>query len=544
MRRRQALAALLGSLALACAPRAAEPHRAGAPARSRREARERLAALARRYEKLMQEHGEHEWSRYAGRLAEGPAAAARMRALRSAERDVFQEADAILQRFGDRIVSPRQAELWRRGALGLRLLGDARAASLADELEATLNGHEFALDGRPVTRAEIAEMRRSDDARLRRRTRQLEHELHRKAAPVATALLARRRELAKELGRASFYGALLEVRGSDLVTTERVLGELAARTRRPFQDALGSGRRFTGRVLIAPWDVDQVIARRASVPHERFPPERARPVVEGIFGRLGFDVAAWKLDITVRDFAFGGQTIALRVPDDVRLVVRQPAGIRYYGLLLHELGHAVAVRSTAEKAPLFKGYEWVPGLLDPAWAEGVAEVFGRLLDAPRVLREHLGLDAEEVETVRQSRRLETLLGLRRGLVGAAFERAALEQEHANLDALSLDVERRLSGLFLPRDTEPVWAGSPFLATYPVYTHAYQLAACVASQLRAALEARFGDDWLSPRAGDWLRERLLADGTRWTLNEKLVRATGSRLDAESLLRFLLASPQGV
>lgn len=542
MRRRQALAALLASLAGACAPRLGTKPGAGAPARSRREARERLEALGRRYEALMAEHGEHEWSRYAGRLAEGPAQSARMERLRAAEREVFLEADAILARFGDRIVSPRRAELWRRGALGLRLLGDPRAAKLADELEATLNDHRFVVDERPVTRSELAEMRRSGDPRARRRTRQIEHELHRKAAPVASELLRRRRELAKELGRPSFYTALLEVRGADVATTERVLSDLAQRTRRSFAEALGHGRRFFGRPRLASWDVDHWLHQQATVPHERFPKQRARPVVEGIFHALGFDVAAWKLDVTVRDFAFGGQTIALRVPDDVRLVVRSPPGIRYFGLLLHELGHAVAVRSTESAEPLYKGYEWVPGLLDPAYAEGVAEVFGRLLDQPRVLREHLRLSAEESETVLRARRLETLVSIRRGLVATAFERAALEQDGANLDALSLDIERRLSGLFVPRDAEPVWATSPFLATYPVYTQSYQLAACVAAQVHRALEVRFGDDWLSPEAGAFLRQNLLADGARWTLNEKLVMTTRDRLDATSLLRFLLASPE--
>lgn len=541
MLRRQALAALLASLAAACAagPRpAAAP---GGPAKSRREARARLFALAQHYEQLMREHGEHEWSRYAGHLAEGPAAQRRMEQLRAAEHEIFREAADVLERFGDRIVSPRQAELWRRGALGLGLLGDPRAAKLADELEALINGHQFQVDGQRVTRAEIAEMRRSDDARVRRRTRQLEHELHQKAAPVAAALLARRRELAKELGRPSFYTALLEVRGGDVPTTERVLNDLAQRTRRAFGEALSGGRRL--RLAITSWDIDHVLHRQASVGHERFPRERARGVVEGIFAALGFDVAGWKLDVTVRDFAFGGQTIALRVPDDVRLVVRAPPGLRYYGLLLHEMGHAVAVRSTESAEPLYKGYEWVPGLLDPAYAEGVAEVFGRLLDEPRVLGEHLGLDATEIETVRRARRLETLVSIRRGLVAAAFERAALEQQAGNLDALSLDVERRLSGLLVPRDAEPVWATSPFLATYPVYTQSYQLAACLAVQVRDALKARFGDDWLSPRGGAWLRDRLLSDGARWTLNEKLVRTTASPLDATSLLRQLLASPRG-
>ncbi|MCC6900810.1 MAG: hypothetical protein IT377_17660 [Polyangiaceae bacterium] len=540
MQRREVLALVLASLAAACAPGGGLPPQVGGSARTRSEARARLRALSRRYEQLMSEHGLFEWSRYAGRLAEGPEASARMEKLRAAEREVFVEADEILTRFGDRVVSPRSARLWRRGALGLRLLGDARAAKLGDELERVINEHRFVDDGRPITRAELGEMRRSEDPRVRRRTRHLEHQLHLKAAPIAVALIRRRREIARELGRPSFYAALLEVRGAHLPTVERVLGDLDRRSRRPLADALGGGRgRRLSRTLISSWDVDHLVHRQAVVPHPRFPADRARAVVEGIFAAFGFDLRQNPLDLTVRDFAFGGQTIAITAPDDVRLVLRPLPGIRFYGLLLHEIGHAVAVRSTQATEPLYKGYEWVPGLLDPAFAEGSAELFGRLLDEPRVLREHLGLGSDEIETVLRARRLETLVSVRRGLVGSIFERLALEREGVDLDLLSLDVERNVSGFFVPRDAEPVWATSPFLATYPVYTQSYQLAACVAVQVRDALKARFGEAWLSPRAGDFLRRHFLSDGARWSLTEKMVVTTGAELDSTSLLRQLFA-----
>lgn len=540
MQRREVLAALLASLAAGCSPRVGLPPQAAGAARTRRGARARLHELSLRYERLMTEHGLFEWSRYAGRLVEGPPASQRMEKLRAAEREVFREADELLTRFGDRVVSPRRAELWRRGALGLKLLGDARAAKLGDQLESVINDHRFVDDGRPITRGELAEMRRSDDPRVRRRTRQLEHALHLKAAPIATELLRRRRELAKELGWPSFYAALLEVRGASLPTVERVLGDLDRRTRRPLLDALGggSGRRLS-RAFVSSWDVDHLVHRQAVVPHDRFPADRARAVVEGIFGAFGFDLQRERLDLTVREFAFGGQTIAVTAPRDVRLVVRPLPGIRFYGLLLHEIGHAVAVRSTEATEPLYKGYEWVPGLLDPAFAEGSAELFGRLLDEPQVLRAHLGLDASEIATVLRARRLETLLSVRRGLTSAVFERLALEREGAHLDLLSLDVERNVSGFFLPRDAEPVWATSPFLATYPVYIQSYQLAACVAVQVRDALRARFGKDWISPRAGDFVRRHFLSDGARASLAEKMVLTTGSELDATGLLRHVLA-----
>jgi hypothetical protein len=168
----------------------------------------------------------------------------------------------------------------------------------------------------------------------------------------------------------------------------------------------------------------------------------------------------------------------------------------------------------------------------------MAETFSRLLDEPRILTEHFGLSADDAKRVVWMRKMELQIGIRRGLVATTFERLAHEQPDGNLDAISLDIERQLGGFALPNDAEPTWASSAFLATYPVYTQSYQLAAMVALQVREALKARFGDDWISPRSGMWLTERLIADGTRYTLSEKLIRTTGATLDNAALLRFLV------
>jgi hypothetical protein len=538
MRRRELLACLLTALSAGCAGAAADvPPPATGPARTRREARMRLADLAQRYEKLMSEHGAYEYGRYAGTLKEGPASEAILARLRAEERDLFAEAKAVLARFGQGLVSPRRAQLWQRGALGLELLGDPRSAELSDRLEAIVNGWELVLDGKKVPRRRLIEMRLSEDAGERRRTRTLEWELHRAAAPVAKELMIRRRDLARKLGRESFWSAMLEVRGADPKQTSAIVDELDRRSARPFALAFSGGGRLFGRRSLAPWDVDFTIQKLAPTPEGAFPAERALDGVLSIFHALGFDLKR-KLDLRVRDFAFGGQTIAVHVPDDVRLVVRQVPGMKFVSLLLHELGHAVAVMSTATEEPLYKGYEWVPGLTEPAWDEGLAETFAHLLDEPEVLRRFFGLSARDAETVARGRRLEALAGIRRGLTAIRFERAALEAPDGDLDRLSLEIERRFSAMYLPRDAEPTWAASALLATYPVYVQSYTLGACIAAQVRAALVARFGAQWLSPRAGKFLVERMLADGSRLTTKEKLVRGTGSPLEASALLRYLV------
>ena len=97
MRRRELLG-LLWTSALGCGPKpdaARSPH----PSRdlvTRDDARRRLAELATSYQELMRSHGEHEWSRYAGKLSEGPEAQRSMAKLRAAERTAAAALDGDL----------------------------------------------------------------------------------------------------------------------------------------------------------------------------------------------------------------------------------------------------------------------------------------------------------------------------------------------------------------------------------------------------------------------------------------------------------------
>lgn len=99
------------------------------------------------------------------------------------------------------------------------------------------------------------------------------------------------------------------------------------------------------------------------------------------------------------------------------------------------------------------------------------------------------------------------------------------------------IDQQTGALEVPDDAEPTWATSPFLATYPVYTQSYTLAAMLSCQVRGALRARFGGDWLGRGAGAMLAEQLVFDGARTTTDEKMIRATGARLSPGAYAAWL-------
>ncbi len=495
--------------------------------------REQLDELARRYEALMAEHGLFEWSRYAGKLTEGPQSQATIKRLRQAERDVFRRASVMLQDGMPQAVSPRQRSLWLAGHRGLELLGDPEAAALADELEAVVSVGEIPWQGQRVSRKQLTAWRRSQRAEERRNVRRVEHQLHLRAAPIAKKLLLRRKKVAALIGEESFYAALRRLRGVDQ-TAEVALRELDLGTRVPF-DALRKRARRELQSPLRPWDLNFVQQTLFELPpHERLPEARNHIIARQILERLGVHFEQG-MNVTERDFGFGGQTIAVSVPDDVRLVVRAAPGLRALGTNLHELGHVFHVSDSRPLHPLYAGYEWVPGLLEPAYAEGVGETLGRLLDLPFVLMEFAGYSESEAARTVEARRARLALGIRRGLAWMEIERSLHEHPEGDLDVMSLAVERRLWG-GLPSDAEPTWATSPFLANYPAYSQSYILASVVALQVRAALRRNLGNV-LSVKAGDHLRSKFVRDGMRWTLREKLIATTGSPLSVSSLIQFM-------
>lgn len=502
------------------------------------EAKTRLDALSADYEALMTEHGYHEWARYAGEAAESADDAAKMAALRRREMTVVDAARAAAEQARS-LLRPREVELWSRASDGLTLLSDPESSHLSDELEGLINGFAFSVEGQRVTRSDLRKMAKSEDPKERRAQHRAWGELHAKAKPIAVKLLQRRRNFARQRGLVGgYYDALLHLRGLDPQRLASLLSAVSEGSRVAYERALDEAKKAADLSTIAPWDLDLLSRKLGELPDERFPASDALPYAQRAWSALGVDLNQPKIRIDVRDFAFGGQTISLKVPTDVRAVVSPSPGARFYATLMHELGHAFAATRDRATRAVFKGYEWVPGLSEPAYDEGVAEIFGRMIDEPALLAKLLPQlsEGERNEFVRVRARAE-LLTLRSRLVFIAFEKAALEDPDKDLDALYRQIESDILGTTTPTDAESTWAISPFLATYPVYTQSYTLAAMLSAQVRQTLRQQLGADWATPEAGQLLAEKLVGDGAETSMDEKLIRLTGAPLSADAYLTWL-------
>ncbi len=497
-----------------------------------------LRSLNDELERLMREHSLAEWNEY---THEAVVPEGTLDRLRAAERALFDQARPLAEAtLADRsapVEDRRRAQLWHEGAMGLALVADPEIARLSQRIEAVLDAHVFERGGQRLTRADVRRLSRSGDAADRRAALEIESSAHRDVADLARQLFHRRAAVAQRLELGSYGDAMLRLRGIEPARWDALSTTLERATRGAYQEILASGARAAGLTHVTPADRMFVLSTNLDWTGERLHADDALAFARRALGAMGFDLDHPPVRVLVREFSFGGQTLAIHIPDDVRTVVRAQSGIGFYSTLLHELGHGLQGTRTRADEAIFKGYEWIPALTSPGFDEGVAEVFGTMTREPDFLARFTTLAADERTRLVEAQRHNALVSLRSLLVDVAFEREALAHPEQDLDALERRLSHEMGLLDVPEDTPPTWANSPFLGTYPMYRQSYVLAAMVAAQVHVALRARFGSGWLGADAARHVTETLLAPGEAVPWEDRLRACTGRGLEVDALIAAL-------
>ncbi|MBI5502820.1 MAG: hypothetical protein HY907_21425 [Deltaproteobacteria bacterium] len=499
-----------------------------------------LDALEEEYEALARRLGAATWLSYVGEeegaTVEDPAI------VRAEFGPLFERAGPALAACrtpGDDPVLARRVEIWRRCESAWRLDGDPEAVRLRTDLERRVNEHAFVRGDRTWSRSDLSRLSRSDDPAERRLVVELRADLHREVVEDTLSLVSLRKDAATRQGGGTYAEAMLGAEGLPPDMLDPLLRELDERTAEAWADVLRRGREAGGdpAATLAPWDVPWLIEKLGTIPDDRWPKERALPALTETLLGIGIELESLPIRRKEGDFGYGGQTLAVSIPDDVRMMINPLPGWRVWGTLFHETGHALQGVGTAVRSPILKGYEWLAGASVPAYAEGMAELLGLLVGDRAFLERRTDLTTEEIERFLALWRARSLVALRSHLADVALERA-LYREGTDVDGVERETAERFLGIVRPADAPATWAATAFLAAYPCYMQNYVLADLIAAQVLQAVRERFGEGWLDdPAVGAFLREALWSDGeTReWTVRVR--EATGTELSAEAYLAFL-------
>ncbi len=194
---------------------------------------------------------------------------------------------------------------------------------------------------------------------------------------------------------------------------------------------------------------------------------------------------------------------AVRVPEEIRLVVQPLGGMDALGGLLHEMGHAQHLAHVSETAPLE-----LRRLADASVNEAFASLFERMLLAPEWLKRYL---RQPTASARDSARLAAfgaLTVLRRHCAKLSYE-LTLSTRGASPERADEYAEGQRRALFV--DPHPgffLYDVDPQL-----YSARYLRAWALETRLTALLTERFNEDfWRNPTAGNWLKGLFARGGT--------------------------------
>lgn len=343
--------------------------------------------------------------------------------------------------------------------------------------------------------------------------------------PLHREALERTRALTAELGWASYRDLCAELKGFDLDRLAAQTGAFLHATDAAYAEVVGPAvERTVGVDLSGLVRADLPWFFRAREQDGAFPAARLLGAYTETLAGMGLEPTAGGrvlLDVEPRPRksprAF---CVAVRAPQDVRLVVAPVGGRDDYAALLHEGGHAQHFAHVGESL----AFEY-RHLGDNAVTEAFAFLFDHLAEDPEWLARRLGVHDDD-GTLAAHARASRLVYLRRYCAKLSYELTAHAPQPPG-DALLADAyARALSGAI-----GVAWPSETYLSDIDegFYVAAYLRAWALETHLRRWLRDRFGAAWFEvPEAGAALRE-LWSEGQRLSAEELLSGLTGETLD---------------
>ncbi|MBI3182618.1 MAG: chromosome segregation protein SMC [Myxococcales bacterium] len=457
------------------------------------------------------------------------------------DRLLSAESIALAHRAREAATSPEEVRALTH--LKVYLVGEQLSRALAEHTEAITNleaSMTFSAEGQEYAYRDLERLLANEASAIRRKA------LYEGATPAVERLsqsLWRKEERIVQVLHP--FGYTYETYGAELRQVDvDQLGALADEVLRSTEDTyLAQLERLAPKELGLPLaklkraDFPRLFRPRGLDAH--FPKDKLLSRAADTLKGLGFDpTSSSKLKIDLSESP--GKvprplTVAVQVPDDVRLSIRPTGGANDQADLLHELGHAMHY---ALSPP---GRFELSRLGSITASEAFAFLFEDLIDDPIWLEEQTGLSGAKLEQSLEAGGAQRLNGLRKAAGGLLYQ-IALHRGHASPRELYGEVMSRALGIELAAEDR-----ARFLVdSEDFYQSAEDLRAWVlAGQLQAQLKARFGPSWWrDARAGAFLRALFHANAL--TAEEVAVRAGEAGLRPEVLLLRLtsrLGQPRG-
>jgi len=398
-------------------------------------------------------------------------------------------------------VVKRRIELWNNTMIGASVDYSKDIFELRKKIEAALN--------EPAT-AEEAKILEDDALRL----------------------MQLRNSKAQDLGFPNYADMVLEITEIGTVWFDNFISLVDSITLEPYRQLISDLKQEKGLDHIAYSDINPMIREYyKNLMKPVIPNERKMELLDRLLNNIGLKLDELTVQLEIRDLpvGIGGFGNAIEIPGDFRFVVKPELAFKDW---THEIGHGLQWMHTTVQDPILKGYEWNIGNASDAYMEGMGETMFYFAGHPYWLRNEAGLFEEDYDDISRTLTKYAPLWYRLLIVLGITE----IEIYRNLAEPAKETESAVFKKYLLLDEAPDWSknlATVMYVSFPVYHHNYLIADIIAWQIHEDMLSRFGESYIyDQEIARYLKENYWQSGELYNWQERLVRATGKKLDVIS------------
>lgn len=401
---------------------------------------------------------------------------------------------------------------------------------LYDSLAAFYSGPWCELNGQPISveaaHRVVASSRRGTQRKLAFRTtadpgENIEQQLAR--------LFRLRNQTARRMGYNDYFSLSADLGRFEVAEYRRQIDRIDSATRSAYDRIAKELSPSVEPEALELWDWEQRFSNTLTDADRYFPADSQMVFLRRLMAGVGFNLDRLPIYWLVEsDSTAEGrvETIAVKPPHDIRIVVNLADGLEAYRRLLGAVGLGVQAALSAQESDLLSQ------AVDPVWSQAVSILFGKLGLLPSGLQSHTGMPAGLVARVALAGRAIDLLRLRLLLLDARFEYEAYRNPSQNLNRLYWDLSDEYTGLPRHDDLSP-WAGKQEYVVQPLAFYHRLLGACAAAQNLNYIEKHYYRIGSNPELGSFLTHNYFRFGARYDWHDLVERATGEPLSPACL-----------
>lgn len=457
-------------------------------------------------------------------------------------KEIYEELKAINDKggVGDKKLKKQLRDLTSAFGDGIVYKEEIKAMNEKEnEISQKLNSYQMTIDGKPVSKAEIAKIMETEkNVEVRKKASDAKIKSGDLIADDLIELVKMRNDFAKKKGYDNYFEMKLEDYDIEPKELDTLLDEVATNTKVANEKVMSK----TKQELAKAFGVDEKDLRSyhfgyltGENPEKKVndaikTKEEVVDISKKAYAGMGYNVDKLpiQLDLFPRENKnTHGFSFPIEAGKDARILANLTDNVSSVDTLLHELGHSVFTVKTNPKLP------YLEQDTTSTMTEAIAMMMGDLPRTEGLLKDKVSADVNEKFTKSLGDEESKFVGSSMAIID--FERNMYKNPDQDLKKLWKDVNVKYKGGSEKDEETNGWATIPHYLSHPAYYQNYFRASLIKAQLYESLTDKFGKLTENKDSAKYLDKHIFQYGGSKEDNEILQEVTGKKLSAEAFCK---------